>query len=85
MKLYHIDITIHNDHGELLDTRRSFETIHELNAFMTDETKMHELWCQAEKNGKEYGMLYEELFDSKEDMELAMDNGLTVDDLVNSN
>lgn len=63
MKLYHLDITIHNDHGELLDTRRSFTGIHELNAFMTDSSKMHELWCEAEENGKRDMMLYEELVD----------------------
>lgn len=70
MKLYNLDITISNDHGELLDTRRSFISMAELNQFMTDSSKQHELWCEAEKNGKEDGMLYEELFDSKEDAEL---------------
>ena len=85
MNKYHFDLVVQNDHGELLDVRRSFSSLDELNNFMTDSTKMHELWCEAEKNGKEDGILYEELFDSKEDMELAMDNGLTADDLVNSN
>jgi len=85
MKKYNLDITISNDIGEQLDIRRSFDSLEEVNAFMTNETEMHKLWCEAEKNGKEDGTLYEELFDSKEDMEIAMDNGLTADDLTNSN
>lgn len=66
MPTYKLDILIHNDHGELLDTRRVFNSMDELNAFMTDPMKMHELWNEAEENGKREGMLYEELVDSKE-------------------
>ena len=72
--MYNLDININNDHGELLDIRRSFKTLDEVNAFMTDPTKMHELWCEAEKNGKEDGMILEELFDSKEEMELSKED-----------
>lgn len=84
-KLYHLDITISNEHGELLDKRMSFTSLEEVNAFMTDSIKMHELWCEAEDNGKKDGILYEELYDSKEeyeeakrgddDMEIAIENG----------
>lgn len=64
MKL-HIDILIHNEHGELLDIRKTFSSMEELNAFMTDSTQMHELWCEAEKNGNEDGLL--NLYESRED------------------
>lgn len=84
MKQYHLDILIHNDHGELLDKRISFPSMADLNFFMTDPTSMHKLWSEAAENGHEDGMLYEEIFDSKEAMELAMDNGLTSDDMVNN-
>lgn len=70
-KLYHLDITIHNNHGELLDTRRSFDSMDELNAFMTDSLKMHNLWNEAEDNGKRDGILYEELFNSNEEADFA--------------
>lgn len=69
MKTYKLDILIHNDLGELLDVQKSFSSIEDLNMFMTDSLKMHELWCEAEKNGKEDGLLLEELFDSKADFE----------------
>lgn len=67
--MYHLDITISNKHGELLDTRRSFASMDELNTFMTDSTKMHDLWNEAEDNGKRDGILLEELHDSKEEAE----------------
>lgn len=41
----------------------------ELNTFMTDSTKMHDLWNEAEDNGKRDGILLEELHDSKEEAE----------------
>lgn len=64
MKLY-FDIVIHNEHGELLDIRKTFSSMDELNRFMVDSTKMHELWCEAEKNGNEDCLL--NLYESKED------------------
>lgn len=69
MPTYKLDISVSNDHGELLDTRRVFNSMDELNAFMTDPTKMHELWNEADNNGRREGMLYEELVDSKEEAE----------------
>lgn len=69
MKLYNLDITISNEHGELLDVRKKFTSLDELNQFITNSTEMHKLWCEAEDNGKKDGMLYEELFDNKEEME----------------
>lgn len=85
MKKYNLDITISNDHGEQLDKRFSFDSFDEVNMFMTNSAKMHELWNEAENNGKEEGTLYEELFDSKKEAEIAMENGLTSDDMTNFN
>lgn len=68
-KIYNLDITISNNNGEQLDKRVSFTSLDEMNNFMTNSTKMHELWCEAEKNGQEEGTLYEELSDSKEEAE----------------
>lgn len=69
MKKYNVDIAISNDHGELLDARFSFNSIEEVDNFLTNSDKMHSLFCEAEKKGKEEGLLYEDLYDSKEEME----------------
>ena len=71
-----INITIFNDYGELLDKQFTMSL---------DEMRnidMNLLVNEAEKNGEEDGLLGN--FDSKEEMELAMDNGLTSDDLINN-
>ena len=71
-----INITIFNDYGELLDKQFTLSL---------DEMRnidMNLLVNEAEKNGEEDGLLGN--FDSKEEMELAMDNGLTSDDLNNN-
>lgn len=63
-KLYYIDILIRNDHGELADVRRAYTSLDEArNLDINDIVNLAEDW------GKETGMLYEELFDSKEDFE----------------
>lgn len=85
-KLYHIDITIHNGMGELLDKRFSFDDIHALNAFMTDSMKMHNVWDEAHDNGKKDGILYEELEDElgRDHKEIDTYDGSSREDLINS-
>lgn len=82
-KLYYIDIIVRNEHGELLTKTLATPYIGEI--ALTLENNAQSIADEAEKNGKEDGMLYEELFDSKEDLEIAMDNGLTADDMTNFN
>lgn len=71
-----INITIFNDYGELLDKQLvlSLDEIRNID--------MNLLVNEAEENGERDGLLGN--FDSKESMEIAMDNGLTSDDLINN-
>ncbi len=61
MKLYHIDITIHNDLGEMVDARFSFETLEEMANKMGE--KMFVLIDGANDFAKQNGRRYEELED----------------------
>lgn len=69
MKLYKINILIFNDHGELVDKQFAFESLEEMGNKMGE--KMFQLAEEAKDYGKENAMLYEELFDSKEEAEEA--------------
>lgn len=69
MNFYNLNITISNDFGEIADERFTFNTLEQLDAFLTDETKMHKICSEAEDFAKENNMLIEEIFDSKEDAE----------------
>ena len=72
-----INITIFNDHGELLDKQFTLSL---------DEMRnldMNALVNEAEKNGEEDGLLY--LYDSKEDYEKSLEDtydGSSRDDLI---
>lgn len=70
MKFYHVNITISNDFGEIADERFTFNTLEQVDAFLTDETRMHKILSEAEDYAKENNMLIEETFDSKEEAEL---------------
>ena len=81
-KLYYINILIGNDLGELVDKQLVDETLQGLRTKLEEHTAT--MFNEAENYAEENNMVVEEIFDSKEEMELAMDNGLTSDDLNNN-
>lgn len=83
MKKYYIYIQIYNDHGELYDKRFGVDSYEEIAHVLEKNAQF--IQDEATTYGKENGMLYEELYDSKEDAEIAMDNGLLAEDFKNSN
>ena len=56
MKIY-LDITIGNDIGEMLDKRYWFESTDELRKFLWESVNIDKMVDEAEKNGKDDGIL----------------------------
>lgn len=68
-KLYKINILIFNNHGELLDKQLTFPSLDEMGSNLQDN--IFQLVEEARTNGHNDGILYEELFDSKEEAEIS--------------
>lgn len=82
---YHLNITIYNNHGDLLIKELSYDTLEEMQLAL--ESGAYAMIEEAKSYGKENLMLYDELYDSKEDADLDIEDyydGSSRIDLINS-
>lgn len=68
---YHLNITIYNNHGDLLIKELAYDTLEEMQLAL--ESGAYAMIEEAKSYGKENLMLYDELYDDKEDADLDKD------------